>query len=169
MIGIERLGLPAICLVVALACVTGCEGEEPDPTYECPDAVAVGTGGDPTTFESDTVFLGIDVISEAFLAGERFIVIDARPPADYVLHHIAGAISLPFYDVEKCVDSLPKDTWIITYCACPHNESEHAANVLLDNGFTKVKVLDEGYIVWRECGYPTTDFPDGNADVSCPE
>ena len=33
--------------------------------------------------------------------------------------------------------------------------------MLSENGFSKVKVLDEGYIEWRNRGYPTTDNPDG--------
>ena len=61
---------------------------------------------------------------------------------------------MPFFDVEKCYSVLPKDTWIVTYCACPHNESEHAANVLKENGYEKVRVLNEGYIEWKEAGYP---------------
>ena len=87
--------------------------------------------------------------------------IDARPPLDYNLHSIKNSISLPYYNVEKCVDFLPKDVWYVTYCACPHNESQYAASVLEDNGFSKVRVLDEGYIEWRNQGYPTTDNPEG--------
>ncbi|MEE9384072.1 MAG: rhodanese-like domain-containing protein, partial [Nannocystaceae bacterium] len=79
----------------------------------------------------------------------------AKPESDYVERHIKGAASLPFYLVESYLDAVPRDVWIVVYCACPHAESEAAADVLLDAGFDKVRVLDEGFRVWQERGYPT--------------
>ena len=157
-------------IMLAALGIVGCGSPTVDEeAVDCPEVIYVGEGSDPASFYTFDLLLGIDVIYEAFAAGEKFVMIDARPPSDYKLHHVKGAISLPYYDVEKCVNNLPKDAWYITYCACPHNESEYAANVLLNNGFEKAKVLDEGYIIWRECGYPTSDFPDGNPNASCEE
>ena len=47
------------------------------------------------------------------------MIVDARPYNDYLREHIKGAVSIPFYDMDKMVGKLPKDIWIITYCACP--------------------------------------------------
>ena len=102
-------------------------------------------------------------VFNAYDEGREMVLLDARPKGDYLWGHIDGAMSMPYYDVEKCYSALPRDTWIVTYCACPHNESEHAANVLKEQGFDKVRVLNEGYIEWKEAGYPVTE-PDSSED-----
>ena len=172
----------AMMLVLGLVSCGGDEQESGERPAECPEIVYVGEGAEPSSFHSggqlcegsDAIegstasCLGIDVIYPAYAAGEKFVVIDARPPLDHNLHSIKNSISLPYYNVEKCVDYLPKDVWYVTYCACPHNESQYAASVLEDNGFSKVRVLDEGYIEWRSRGYPTTDNPEGTPPVEEP-
>jgi len=70
--------------------------------------------------------------------------------------HIAGAVSVPFYDPSPYFAALPKDTWLVCYCACPHAESGQLAQQLGAQGFTKVAVLDEGLGVWKARGYPVT-------------
>ena len=52
--------------------------------------------------------------------------------------------------------SLPRDKWIVTYCGCPHAISGQAADTLLEAGFEKVGVLDEGFFVWQDLGYPVS-------------
>ena len=131
-----------------------------DPRETCPDISFVGDGSEPVGFDAagDDFLLGIDAIYPEYERGAKFIFVDARPPADYNLHTIVGAISIPYYDMPSCVDSIPRDAWVVTFCACPHDESVAAAQYLKDAGHDKVVVLDEGYIVWRlERGYPTTD------------
>jgi cytochrome c oxidase cbb3-type subunit III len=85
----------------------------------------------------------------------RMALLDARAPSDYVNNHIAGAVSVPFYEPEPYFDQLPKDTWLVCYCACPHAESGTLAKKLVDHGFTKVTVLDEGLGFWSSKGYGT--------------
>jgi cytochrome c oxidase cbb3-type subunit 3/ubiquinol-cytochrome c reductase cytochrome c subunit len=69
--------------------------------------------------------------------------------------HIAGAVSVPFYDPDPYLDKLPKDAWLVAYCACPHAESGNLARILMTKGFTKVTVLDEGLGYWRNHNYGT--------------
>ena len=88
-------------------------------------------------------------------AKARFALLDARAPSDYAAEHIAGAVSVPFYDPAPYVDKLPKDAWLVCYCACPHAESGELARKLMEAGFSKVTVLDEGLRVWKERNYPT--------------
>ena len=84
-------------------------------------------------------------------------ILDARAPSDYMREHIAGAVSVPFYDAERYVAALPKGLWLVAYCACPHAESGQLAQKLLSNGLRKVTVLDEGLGVWKSKGYPTRE------------
>jgi rhodanese-related sulfurtransferase len=77
--------------------------------------------------------------------------------------HITGAVSVPFYDPSPYFDKLPKDTWLVCYCACPHAESGQLARALNAKGFSKVAVLDEGLGVWKSRGYPMTAGDGGSA------
>ena len=89
------------------------------------------------------------------------VLLDARAHGDYLYGHISGAISLPFYLLRDYIDELPQDTWIINYCGCPHAVSGRAYDALKEAGFEKTAVLDEGYYVWRDRGYPISgvDMP----------
>ena len=104
-------------------------------------------------------FVSIDELKAAYDKGKAMVILDARPPADYVRSHTSGAVSVPFYAVKDYLDQLPKDKWIVAYCACPHAESGKAAKALKDNGYTKVKVFNEGFIEWRTRKYPITTGP----------
>ena len=62
--------------------------------------------------------------------------------------------------IEEALGKLPKDHWVVTYCACPHAISGQAADRLRKAGFQKVGVLDEGFPYWKEQGYPTLQGPE---------
>ena len=50
---------------------------------------------------------------------------------------------------------LPRDSEIITYCACPKDESSiAAAQILQANGFTRVRVLLGGWTEWLKAKGP---------------
>jgi rhodanese-related sulfurtransferase len=49
----------------------------------------------------------------------------------------------------------PKDREIVTYCACPADESSiSAAQTLQDAGFTRVRVLQGGWTEWLKVKGP---------------
>jgi rhodanese-related sulfurtransferase len=57
---------------------------------------------------------------------------------------------------------LPKDREIVTYCACPKDQSSIAAAQLLQgSGFTRVKVLQGGWTEWLRVNGPTEPKPKG--------
>ena len=50
---------------------------------------------------------------------------------------------------------LPKDREIVTYCACPKDQSSiAAAQILQANGFKRVKVLQGGWLAWLSANGP---------------
>lgn len=50
---------------------------------------------------------------------------------------------------------LPRDSEIVTYCACPNDESSMtAAQILLASGFTRVRVLQGGWSHWLKAKGP---------------
>ena len=107
-------------------------------------------------------FISVDDVKAAYDAQARFVLIDARPTVDYNLRHITGAYSVPFYEADAHMSRFPLDEWYITYCACPHSESGIVAQALLDSGQTTVGILDEGYLVWEDREYPTTEGEERN-------
>jgi mono/diheme cytochrome c family protein/rhodanese-related sulfurtransferase len=112
-------------------------------------------GPTPVGFRKYPAVAPADVVKAQLDRGARMSLLDARAPSDYVNEHIAGAVSVPFYDPDPYVPSLPRDSWIVCYCACPHAESGQLAQRLIAKGFAKVTVLDEGLGVWRMRKYPT--------------
>jgi cytochrome c oxidase cbb3-type subunit 3 len=110
-------------------------------------------GRDPVGFKPSPATTPADVIKKQLDTGAKMALLDARAPSDYTREHIAGAVSVPFYDPDPYVGLLPKDAWLVCYCACPHAESGQLASKLVAKGFTKVTVLDEGLGVWKSRGY----------------
>jgi cytochrome c oxidase cbb3-type subunit 3 len=112
-------------------------------------------GPEPVGFRAEPKMTPADVVKAQLDRHARFGVLDARAPSDYLLEHIAGSVSVPFYDPDTYAAALPKDAWLVCYCACPHAESETLALKLVAKGFTKITVLDEGLWVWKDRKYPT--------------
>jgi len=112
-------------------------------------------GRAPVGFSAYPKLTPADTIKSQLDAHARFALLDARAPSDYVHEHITGAVSVPFYDPTPYLAKLPKNTWLVCYCGCPHAESGELASKLVEAGFTKVTVLDEGLGVWKQRNYPT--------------
>jgi rhodanese-related sulfurtransferase len=50
---------------------------------------------------------------------------------------------------------LPRNTEIVTYCACPKDEASiAAAQMLQESGFTRVRVLQGGWTEWLKANGP---------------
>jgi rhodanese-related sulfurtransferase len=50
---------------------------------------------------------------------------------------------------------LPRNSEIVTYCACPKDEASiAAARILQESGFTRVRVLQGGWTEWLKAGGP---------------
>lgn len=112
-------------------------------------------GPEPLGFRTQPLTTSVDVVKAQLDRGARLGLLDARAPSDYTAEHIAGAVSVPFYDPTPYLDKLPRDAWLVCYCACPHAESGQLAQKLVSSGFTKVTVLDEGLGVWKNKKYGT--------------
>jgi cytochrome c oxidase cbb3-type subunit 3/ubiquinol-cytochrome c reductase cytochrome c subunit len=113
-------------------------------------------GPEPEGFKTFPATTPADVIKAQLDRHARMALLDARAPSDYTNEHIAGAVSVPFYDPDPYLAALPRDAWLVCYCACPHAESGNLARKLVEKGFTKVTVLDEGLGVWRSRKYGTS-------------
>jgi mono/diheme cytochrome c family protein/rhodanese-related sulfurtransferase len=112
-------------------------------------------GPEPTGFQPFPGTTSADVIKKELDRQARMAILDARAPSDYTAEHITGAVSVPFYDPDPYIADLPKDSWLVCYCSCPHAESRGLAQALMSKGFTKVTVLDEGLGYWKGKKYGT--------------
>lgn len=133
----------------------------PPPAPEPPPPIPLGPvplnpkGPEPVGFHTSPTTTPADVVHHELERGARLALLDARAPSDYRNEHIAGAVSVPFYDPAPYFDKLPKNAWLVCYCACPHAESGQLAQRLIAGGFTKVTILDEGLGVWKSRNYGT--------------
>jgi len=114
-------------------------------------------GPEPVGFSATPAFTSADVVKVQLDRGARMAILDARAPSDYANEHIAGAVSVPFYDPDGYMKDLPKDSWLVCYCGCPHAESGTLARKLTAKGFTKVTVINEGLGYWTKKKYGTND------------
>ena len=113
------------------------------------------------TGENDYRIAEIDQVTDAanILYEGDSLFVDARSTEDYQSGHIPGAISLPVGQFDEQIESFlnqyPPDQPIVTYCSgrtC--EDSHHLAQLLLDVGFSEVRVFIDGFPGWEAEGYP---------------
>lgn len=130
--------------------------------------IVIHPEGDQATFSlREDRYVSIADVAKAFEEERRLVIIDARPPSEYLRLHIAGAIPIPYFDMRE-LDKVPKDgTWVVAYCACPHHLSEIVLNELRKRGYENTAVLDEGIYAWQQQGHPTVAAP-GQLPIPAP-
>ncbi len=98
-------------------------------------------------------------IAKALAAKQKIIIIDARPPSDWMRVHVTGAVSIPYHDTKR-LDEIKNDgTWVIAYCACPHHLSGEIVDALRAKGIKTSAILDEGILEWHRLGFPVVTAP----------
>jgi len=124
----------------------------PPPTGHEP-LVLNPRGPDPVFTVRDDRFVGVDQVNQALAARRRLIVIDARPPSDWMRVHVTGAVSIPYHDLTR-LQEIPDDVWVVAYCACPHHLSGEVVDALIKRGHQRALILDEGINEWHRRGFP---------------
>lgn len=90
---------------------------------------------------------------------QALLFLDARPRDQYVQGHIRGALSLPWQDAEDCflevAEHLDSGKPMVTYCDGETCELSHDLALFLKaSGFDNIRVLVNGWTLWREAGLP---------------
>ena len=101
-------------------------------------------------------------LKEKLAGNQPVTIIDVRSPQGYAASTttIKGAIHFKARKIQSRLKyaplkDLPKDREIVTYCACPNDESSiSAAQVLQASGFTRVRVLQGGWNEWLRAKGP---------------
>jgi len=86
---------------------------------------------------------------EAMIRHKNVLVLDVRPPAEYALGHITGAVSAPLDELLCCLKDFSKNQEIVAYCRGPFCVlADEAVKMLREKGLN-VRRLDEGYPEWK--------------------
>ncbi len=78
---------------------------------------------------------------------EDFILLDVRSNQEYEMMYLENSTLIPLGKLREQCDSLPKDKDIVVYCKISLRGYE-AALILKAAGFTNVKVMDGGLLMW---------------------
>ena len=82
------------------------------------------------------------------------LVIDVRDENEWVAHHIAGAIHIPYYQLPGRLDEVPLDRPVAVICA-GGMRSSLAASLLQRAGYAAVQNVSGGINLWKKAGLPT--------------
>jgi len=112
--------------------------------------------------KSTVSFITAEELKAKLTNNDPVTVIDVRSSEGYAASSttIKGAIHFKARKIKSRLSytplkDLPKDREIVTYCACPKDESSiAAAQVLQASGFQRVKVLQGGWHQWLRISGP---------------
>jgi rhodanese-related sulfurtransferase/DNA-binding transcriptional ArsR family regulator len=99
--------------------------------------------------------IGFDEL-KARLKAESVILVDVRPAEEYQAGHIAGAISIPFDQIDERLREIPRDKEVVAYCRGPYCVFADQAVASLTRKRRKARRLDGGFPEWKSAGLPVS-------------
>ncbi len=120
-------------------------------------AIAVKAQADPAV-----QMITAEELKTKFTDNQPMTIIDVRSSEGYANSNntVKGALHFKLRKLKSRLTfppfkDLPKDREIITYCACPNDESSiAAAQILQASGFKRVRVLQGGWQGWLKVNGP---------------
>jgi rhodanese-related sulfurtransferase len=124
-----------------------------------------GRVGIPRAFESKLPEISAAQALKLYQAGGALFV-DSRDRKDYEVNHIPGAVNAPMREWSKIWPgvraALPNDRTLVLYCYGEHcGLSTRQGKALLQQGYSKLVVIDYGWKTWTDHGYPQTKRAEG--------
>ena len=107
-------------------------------------------------------FITADELKTRIAKNELVTIIDVRGSSTMLDNDnkIKGAVYVKLRKLKSRLllpplKDVPRNREVVTYCACPNDESSvSAAQVLLESGFKRVLVLKGGWLMWRKANGP---------------
>jgi rhodanese-related sulfurtransferase len=126
-------------------------------------SLSLAAAGDVPKKATGVDLISVEDLKAKFTANEPVLILDVRGSESYAnsVSRIKGAIhvnvrKLKFRLGYAPLKDVPKDREVVTYCACPSEEASiKAAQMLLENGFKKVRALKGGWQEWQKAAGPT--------------
>ncbi len=81
-------------------------------------------------------------------------VLDVRPPDEFALGHVPGAVNIPLRALKQRLAEINLDREIVAYCRGEYCVLSYEAVALLRARGFKVRRLEEGLPEWRAAGLP---------------
>jgi rhodanese-related sulfurtransferase/DNA-binding transcriptional ArsR family regulator len=81
-------------------------------------------------------------------------VLDVRPPDEFALGHVPGAVNIPLRALKERLAEISSDREIVAYCRGEYCVLSFEAVALLRARGFKVRRLEEGLPEWRAAGLP---------------
>jgi rhodanese-related sulfurtransferase/biotin operon repressor len=81
-------------------------------------------------------------------------VIDVRPQDEFAQGHVPGALNIPLEELERHLQTLPRDTEIVAYCRGPYCLLAYEAVARLRREGLRARRMEEGFPEWRAAGRP---------------
>ena len=100
-------------------------------------------------------FIAPEELKAKIANNERVFIVDLRGPSVYAQADktIKGAVHAKVRRVVYRLREVPRDTEVVTYCACPADEAAIiGAQSLMANDFKHVRVLKGGWNAWLQAG-----------------
>jgi len=126
--------------------------------------IVVGFSGIAAQAQTDPAVQTItaEELKAKVTANQAVTIIDVRSSEGYANSNktVKGALHFKLRKLKSRLafppfKDLPKDREIITYCACPKDESSiAAAQILQASGFKRVRVLQGGWQEWLKANGP---------------
>ncbi|MDD2447356.1 MAG: rhodanese-like domain-containing protein [Tissierellia bacterium] len=126
-----------ILLLLAISIVfIGCDSKTDTPDKEVPAISATD--------------LTIDEAKELITNQDNLLILDVRSKEEFDSGHIEGAVLIPLDELENRLDEIEdyKDDPILVYCRSG-NRSSKAVRILLNNEFTEIYHMNQGYMNWK--------------------
>jgi rhodanese-related sulfurtransferase len=148
-----------VCLSVLLFACTAISvrGATTNPT-------GIGKSAQPIAgkLEAEIPVIAAEELKTRVEKGEAITIIDVRSTNSYAesRDRIKGSIHVKVRRLRSRLNfpplkDVPRNREVVTYCSCPADEASiEAAKILMDAGFTRVRVLKGGWRVWLKANGP---------------
>jgi rhodanese-related sulfurtransferase len=121
------------------------------------------------TNSSNAELITAEELKAKLARNEPITIIDVRDTSSYVGSgsKIKGSIHLKLRRLHYRLSfpplkNVPRDSEVVTYCACPHDEASfHAVQILSDAGFKRARVLKGGWQMWLKVNGQLESKPKG--------
>ncbi|MCB9758926.1 MAG: hypothetical protein H6739_03730 [Alphaproteobacteria bacterium] len=126
-------------------------------TYDPSVIPRIQEGSGDTPGPNHKELIGRTFLAAQVVGGHSDVIVDMRPPQEWIAGHIPGAVLLPGRQLLERTDLLPtQDRRVSIYDATGEQGSLALALAVRDRGWKYARALEGGWAHWIEHDEPTT-------------